>query len=143
MRDKNIKIDKDITNEQIIIIKKLFKEGHHLDEICQRTKLDIDTVLNEIRKFKYKKNTLYIIYELQESNKTNKKIRKEIRKRLVDKFFPICNDESFFTYSYHLYFMKKSKETEEKRKNCTHRLKHVRCGICGKIICDATHLEID
>ncbi len=143
MREKNIKITKEVTSLQKTIIKKLFIQGNHLDEICERTKLDIDTVLNEIRQLKYKKEKLFIVYEKQEKNKTNKKIRKETRKRLVDKFFPMSNEESFFSYSYHLYFMKKAKELDINRAKCKHSIKHIRCGKCGKILADATHIHTD
>jgi hypothetical protein len=119
--------------DQIIF---LFNKGCHLDEICRCVKLDIDTVLEVIRKCKYKKKELYVIYEYQDDRNINKKTRMDVQSHLLNKFFPLQDDDYFFSNSYHLYYKEKLKRKEKLKKECTHPITHIRCGICGKILAD-------
>lgn len=119
--------------DQIIL---MFSKGYHIDEICCHVKLDIDTVLEIIRKYKYKKKELYVIYEYQNDRNICKKTRMTIQAHLLNKFFPLRDDNYFFTNSYHLYYKEKLKRKEKLKKECLHNITHIKCGRCGKILGD-------
>jgi hypothetical protein len=127
-------------NKLIRNIKKMYNNGYLLDDICYYTKLDIDTVLEIIRKFRYRKKKLYEIYEVQEDQNIRKKSRIDIRNKLTEKYFPTESDDTFYSHSYHLYWKKKLKERDKRRMNCTHELCHIRCAKCGKILGDASEI---
>jgi enolase len=102
--------------------------------------LDIDTVLDIIRREGYKKKELYEIYEKQENKQTNKKTRTEIREKLINKFFPMYTDDGIFSQSYHIYWKEKLKKNNNKKYTCNHSISHIRCGKCMKILADATDI---
>jgi len=127
-----------LIEEKTEFVRTLYENGCHLDEICRQTRLDIDTTLETIRKFRYKKNELYLIYEYQEDKKISKKVRIEIRRHLMDKFFPVGQENEFFSASYHLYWKEKMKKQERLKKGCSHSICHIACSLCGKILADAS-----
>lgn len=134
-------------NERILQHKKeaskLYKKGYTLDEICRALKLDISSVLFLLRKCRLKKKKLYQIFEYQRDRLESRDIKLVLKKDeyYLEKFFPIASS-SFFSKSYYLYWKERYKNSKEKQKNCKHEIRHIRCGICDKILGDASRIEL-
>ena len=124
-------------------ITKLYKNGYELGEICRKVKLDISTTLLLIKGLKLKKKRLYEVY-------TNQTVRSKAQhgglflKRdeyYLDKFFPKVN--SFFSTNYYWYWKDKIKKREKKQDDCKHKIRHIRCSLCDKILGDATYIPLN
>jgi hypothetical protein len=64
----------------------------------------------------------------------------EKEKIYLDKYFPESDIENI-SNSYYWYWKDKFNKAEEVKKNCQHIIRHCRCGICNKILSDATKEE--
>lgn len=138
MHPKNDLSPKKLLLEQIRVIKLLYKKGHDLDDICYNASLDIDSVLEIINKFKYKKKKLNNIFENQSEKKVNRKVRIQVREKLKEKFFPCSTDN--FSHSYYTYWKENQKRQEEVKNSCKHNQSHIRCSLCSKVLADATDI---
>ncbi len=140
----SLTILKNDRNKEIFLCKKetvkLYKDGYALGEICRSLKLDISTVLLLLKRHKFKKRRLYQIYTNQ-STRTESNRFELILKRdeyYLEKFFP--NSDSYFSNSYYWFWREKIKKRKQKR--CEHKIRHIRCGICNKILKDATNIPL-
>lgn len=138
---------KDIRNENILSYKKsvskLYKEGYSLGEICRIFKLDISSVLIILKKCKFKKKKLYQIFEYQSDRLETKNVGLILKRdeHYLEKYFP-STSSSFFSNSYYLFWKDRYKRTKEKQRKCRHNIRHIRCGICNKILGDASNVPI-
>ena len=122
---------------------KYYKEGHCLGEICRKYHLDISTTLHILKTGKIRKTKLYEIHEEQDIRAERKTfdLILESEKYHLDKFFPNI-ELGDFTTSYYYYWKNKHDKTEQKKEICKHRIRNIRCATCGKILGDATHIDI-
>jgi hypothetical protein len=121
----------------------LYKEGYTLGMICRNTVLDISSVIFILKKLKIKKRKLYYIYENQisKSSTQNTDLFLENEKYYLEKFFP-SSETSYFSSSYVWYWKEKYKKLQLERDECNHKFKNITCAQCGKILADATNIEI-
>jgi len=130
-------IDKEIRRNII----KNFKEGLYLGELCRKYQFDVSTILEILKKARVKRKILYDVYANQEDRriKRNIEIVLEQDKYYIEKFFPTDDN---WTNSYYWYWKKNLDKLEKKKANCKHEIRHIRCSICGKILADASDIEI-
>lgn len=141
-------IEKELLRSYRSPVIKLYNKGYSLGKLCRKFRLDISTILFLLRKSKIKKKNLFIVYDLQSDvDIENKEIADDrdlitIKdEKLIEKFFPYYFT-STLTGGYYWYWKEKFKKNQEKKKNCKHNIKHIRCGRCNKIICDASNMSI-
>jgi hypothetical protein len=121
---------------------KLFKKGYALGEICRAGNLDISSVLYLLKRCKYKR-TLYIIHQKQaeraESCHAGLFLKKD--KYYLEKFFP--SSDTDFSSSYYWFWRENYMKSKEKQQNCKHNIRHIRCGVCNKILKDASNIPLE
>ena len=131
----NYEIDYEFKKELI----EFYKEGYSLVELSRGFHIDFSLILYILKRAKIKKIKLYEIYDYQTERKEHSQIVcipvKE--SRCLEKFFP-TNDDTI-TNSYFSYWQTKYKKNEKKKEKCKHRITHLRCAICGKILSDNTN----
>ena len=130
----NYEIDYELKKELI----EFYKEGYSLVELSRGFHIDFSLILYILKRAKIKKIKLYEIYEYQLEKKEISHIMcipvKE--SRYLEKFFP-TNDNAI-TNSYFSFWKNKYQKAEKKKEKCKHKIRHIRCSICGKILADAT-----
>jgi len=122
---------------------KSYKEGSNLGELCRTYHLDISSVLYILQKQKIKKRLLYEVYENQTARNETKKpdLILERDKYYLEKFFPVLNLS--FSTSYYWFWREKYRESQDIKAICEHKIRHIRCGICNKILKDATNIILE
>lgn len=133
--------DRDIFFRKREIVK-LYKNGCALGEICRISKLDISSVLLLLKSHKFKKRSLYQIYVNQSIRAESKNVELVLKrdKYYLEKYFP--NSGSDFSSSYYWFWRESFKKGQEKQKICSHRVRHIRCSLCNKILKDATNIPL-
>lgn len=131
----NIKVKKEII--------KYFKKGHCLGSICRKFHLDISIILYILKTGKIKKNVLYNIYNKQiiQNERREYDIILESDMYYLNKFFP-NTDTEFINSSYYHYWKKELNKVEKRKNECKHEFKVIKCSLCGKILKDASNIQI-
>ena len=111
-------------------------------ELSRSFHIDFSFIVYTIKKAKIKRAQLHAVYKAQTERKEHISIVciPEKERTHVEKFFPRIDDS--FTNSYYVYWKEKYVQAEEKKQHCTHRVKHIQCGICGKILTDAPDQDL-
>jgi len=121
----------------------LYKNGNSLGKVCRETGLDISSVIFVLRKCKIPKNKLYFIYETQIcKTNTEDKLFLESEKTYIEKFFP-SSDSSYFSTSFVYFWKEKYKKINRDRESCKHKIRNITCASCGKLLADASNIQID
>ena len=147
MNNDHLKLS-DVREEMLFLHRKKvldsFKEGFSLGEICRETCLDISSVLFVLRKSKLKKQSLYKIYQEQslKNDERQSDLFLESDKFYIDKFFPEANSSNF-SNSYYWYWQEKNKKEQDKKLDCTHNVRTIRCSLCNKILRDASNIPLE
>lgn len=141
----NLKKEKDemlLTYKRDII--RSYKDGDGLGRLCRKYRLDISTILYVLGKSKLKKKSLYRVYQNQNSKLETQRseIILEKDKYYLDKFFPL-SDSTNFSSSYRWFWKEELIKAQKKKEDCKHRIRHISCGSCNKILRDATHIPLD
>ena len=91
-----------------------------------------------------KKQSLFKIYQEQtvRNDENKSELFLENEKFYIDKFFPQADSNNFST-SYYWFWKQKYKKQQEKKANCPHKIRTVRCSICNKILKDASNIPLD
>jgi len=134
--------DKEIPHYKREVVK-LYKDGYALGEICRKVKLDISTILLLLKLQRFKKRRLYDVYENQ-ADKSRENYGKLLLKRdeyYLEKFFP--NSNSIFSTNYYWFWREKQKKREDIQSKCKHKVRHIRCSLCEKILGDATNIPLN
>ena len=149
MRKTKCSINQDERRKELLKLYKtevlyFYKIGHQLGELCREFCMDIPTILFILRKSGIKKKTLFQIYSNQtERKESNVPIELVLKKDnfYLKKFFP-DSDSLLFSSSYYWFWKTKYEKAEEKKKTCKHKIRHIRCSICNKILADATNIPL-
>lgn len=116
---------------------KYYKQGYSLIELSRHFHVDFSLIIYTIHQAKISRSQLHNIYEKQTYRQEHCTIEciagKE--RHFVDKFFPLLDDS--FTNSYYVYWKSKFVQNEEKKQKCMHKITHVRCSTCNKILTDS------
>ena len=149
MRKKKCSINQIKRRKELLKIYKnevnsLYKKGHSLGELCREFCIDIPTILFMLRKSKIKKKNLFQIYSNQtERKELNVPIELVLKKDNVylTKFFPDSNS-LLFSSSYYSFWKEKYQKNEDRKKKCKHKVRHIRCSLCNKILGDASNIPL-
>lgn len=122
---------------------KLYKDGNTLGRLCRETSLDVSSILFILKKCKITKKLLYLVFEnqLDKTDADNIELFLENEKFHLEKFFP-STMSSYFSSSYVYYWKEKYKSLQDTREKCNHKTKHIACACCGKILADASNIEV-
>lgn len=133
-----------VSEDPYKIVVRLYREGYNLGKICRETKLDVASVLNLLRKKKLKKKILYKVFDRQSDKSNSDTIDLFLKTDLhyLEKFFPNCNSVNISSSYYWMWKLKHDKVIK-KRKECPHKIRHIKCACCGEILGDASHIHLD
>ncbi len=144
-RRKRFKIEGSLRFDRPLCLKVIhyYIEGYDLRELCYVFDTDISTILEILKKKKFKKKKLYDVYRNQEDRKELGKTVHifEKEENLLEKYFPLFSN-SEFSHSYFWYWKEKRKDIEKKKERCTHKYRHIRCSVCSKILGDASNIKL-
>lgn len=117
-----------------------YKDGWSIFELKKEFNVNESTVIQVIRRQRFKKKNLYKVFEKQiirQDNGQQDFTTKE--KKLLNKFFP--KSDGHITKTYYTYWKVENKRRDEEKKNCAHHVRHIRCSSCNKILGDAPQTE--
>ncbi|MFA5395899.1 MAG: hypothetical protein WC346_07830 [Methanogenium sp.] len=142
LKDKIEKRQIDKSQQRLLI--KMYKEGLSLFELTNLFKLDFFSVISILKKSKIKKEKLYQVFDKQIIRSEMLTIKRSLTDREqhdIKKYFPEVNED--ITFSFFVHWSKKYKKSQTEKEECQHYVKHIRCAKCGKILGDATNLELN
>lgn len=141
VQKKNLKVRLNKEQEKSLIDN--YKDGWDLIELERFLGIDQSLIFEYIKKRKFKESTFNNIYKKQE-DRTEKYKKAELlrqeRLKIREKFFPFFGDH--FSYRHYLYWYKKIAREEKEKARCGHKVKHIRCALCKKILADASKIKI-
>ena len=99
-------------NREMKSIVSLYKKGYGLKDLCSIFNTDIPTIIEIIRKSRFKKKILYKVYEKQEVHQQVLITEKD--RYLIEKFFPTIGKEEFKNSYFQFWFIKFSESQKKK-----------------------------